>query len=217
MLLWRCSRLSQRAAMSSWPQGRATASRGARQPGYGSQSGGQRPGDEGSEMPGLLVWEKGRWCWEMIVGRGDQPWPLVLGELVNEGSVLMTGGLWLSLVLTKEKGRLQQVKRGRTMAGLAKEKASFDFRENQRKRGAAASQRRRTFLLGFLPFFSLLFPSNFSVSPRVHLFLLLVKCFSPAPFYVHCSLVFIGKVLLGFQTSLSTFLFLSVLFFFCKF
>ncbi|KAI5581135.1 hypothetical protein BDE02_08G201200 [Populus trichocarpa] len=32
----------------------------------------------------------------------------------NEGSVLMTGGLWLSLVLAKREGRLQQVKRGRT-------------------------------------------------------------------------------------------------------
>ena len=32
----------------------------------------------------------------------------------NEGSVLMTGGLWLSLVLAQREGRLQQVKRGRT-------------------------------------------------------------------------------------------------------
>jgi hypothetical protein len=52
---------------------------------------------------------------------------------------------------------------------------------------------------------SLLSPRNFS--PRVNF----------SPFYVHCSLVFIGKVLLGFQTSPSTFPFLFFSSFFVNF
>ena len=40
---------------------------------------------------------------------------------------------------------------------------------------------------------------------------------SPVSPFFHCSMIFIGEVLLGFQTSPSTFPFLSFSFFFCKF
>jgi hypothetical protein len=72
--------------------------------------------------------------------------------------------------------------------------------KSPRGRGAAALLKKRGLGLGFFCiFFFLMFPK---LSP---------------PLKIQCSMVFIGKVLLGFQISPSTFPFLLFSSFFCKF
>jgi hypothetical protein len=63
-------------------------------------------------------------------------------------------------------------------------------------------------IIRFWFFFSALSPAEwlFPFSPFFYIF---------APLYVSCILIFMGKMLLGFQTSPSTFLFFFL--FFCKF
>ena len=68
-------------------------------------------------------------------------------------------------------------------------------------RGAAAGFESDRFRVSFFYFF--MFFSNVSKFPP--------------PLKIQCSMVFIGKVLIGFQTSPSTFPFLLFSFFFCKF
>ena len=101
--------------MSSWPRGRSGDSGGARSAGFGSQSRGQWPGEEGSEMAGLLVWEREKNRGNDSCGfvfwlrrRGCRSWPVDRERLRVQGKKWPKEGNGQELRRKNQKGRGNQ-------------------------------------------------------------------------------------------------------------